>query len=68
MIFMIKSDKAKIWYKITPTWSFNQTQLDLFVSELERTDAEMYGYHWGDVLSGLRYAKQNFIDQEEMDL
>lgn len=55
-------------YKINDHWSFNQSQLDAFVSALNRTTSDRWSYHWGGVMTGIRWAKQGHINQSEIDL
>ncbi|PRP83347.1 hypothetical protein PROFUN_09328 [Planoprotostelium fungivorum] len=67
LCLLFSSASAQV-YNVTSDWSFDQTQLDSFLSQLNRTTEDQWMFHWGDLISGLRYARQGFIDQQELDV
>ncbi|PRP79157.1 hypothetical protein PROFUN_13107 [Planoprotostelium fungivorum] len=67
LCLLFSSASAQV-YSVTSDWSFDQTQLDSFLSQLNRTTEDQWMFHWGDLISGVRYARQGFIDQQELDV
>ncbi|PRP79168.1 hypothetical protein PROFUN_13118, partial [Planoprotostelium fungivorum] len=55
-------------YNVTSDWSFDQKQLELFLSQLNQATDDYWTFHWSDISSGVRYARQGFIDQQEIDV
>jgi len=52
--------------QITPDWSVTQIQLNIFKGGLVKYLTDNYLYHWGDLIDGLNWDAQGFIDQDQL--
>lgn len=52
---------------ITPTWNVTRSQLDGFLSSLMPLKEDIWAWHWGQEADALRWDRQGFINQSEMD-